>query len=147
MFAVCFRSGLCSMKTCWFANVGHLKRATYNCPCKSAGCVRYIPRCWIVWPCDLLIIIANAGCTGNWWQESTKGRWDFITFKDIRGMKNLSPTLEPFNILPSMRLWHCKYLDPDWDCVRLLLAFQLSMFEQMVAFCLEIMCLKIQLAR
>jgi hypothetical protein len=39
--------------------------ATYSWPCEKTGCGKYIPTNFIVCPCALFMVIANAGRIGN----------------------------------------------------------------------------------
>ncbi|XP_015185693.1 PREDICTED: odorant receptor 13a-like [Polistes dominula] len=41
------------------------EHATYNCPCEKHGVLKSKPQTDIVWPWDLLIVIANANLIGN----------------------------------------------------------------------------------
>jgi hypothetical protein len=42
------------------------EHATYNCPCGKHDVLKSKPQIYIVWPWDLLIVIANVNLIGNW---------------------------------------------------------------------------------
>ena len=79
-----------------------LENATYNCPWEKTGIGRYKPTQFNVCPWDLLMVIANAGCTGNWWRLKVKG--SSVSEGDIimRGMKTRLPELFPVIISASI---------------------------------------------
>jgi hypothetical protein len=46
---------------------------TYNWPCVNTGLGRKMPTIFNVYPCALLMVMANAGRTGNWQWRRVKG--------------------------------------------------------------------------
>lgn len=65
------------------------EHATYNWPCEKHGFSRSNPQMDIVWPCDLLIVIANAKRIGNCRRLNGMGESEGII--GIRGRRTTSP--------------------------------------------------------
>ena len=50
-----------------------LEHATYSWPCPNTCPLSHTPTFFKVWPCDLLMVMANAGLTGNCLRCHSKG--------------------------------------------------------------------------
>lgn len=75
------------------------EHATYNCPCEKHGVPKSKPQTDIVWPWDLLIVIANANLIGNWTRLNSIGI--SVGIIGIRGSNTSSPRNFPFKMLAS----------------------------------------------
>jgi hypothetical protein len=49
------------------------RHGQYNWPCVNIGLGRKMPTIFNVCPCALLMVMPNAGCTGNWRRRKVKG--------------------------------------------------------------------------
>ena len=68
-----------------------LEHATYNWPCAKTCPRSHTHACFKVWPCDLLIIIAYAGLTGNCRRWHSNGYSFALGMNVIRGMRMILP--------------------------------------------------------
>jgi hypothetical protein len=75
---------------------------TYNWPWEETKDNKYTPTLLNVWPWRLLIVIANATRTGNWWWRKTNGQLVPEGDMMMRGMNTRLPTLFPVMISTSM---------------------------------------------
>ena len=69
-----------------------LDSATYNWPCENTGLSKYTPTLGIVYPCDLLTVIAKLSRIGNCFRLNWK--WNISSsdgHKGIRGRKTRFP--------------------------------------------------------
>ena len=78
----------------WFSDV-HLDIAMKNCPCVKTGVWKLIPMYFTDYPCNLLIVIANANQTGNWCLERWKPVASTGGDKVICGIKFVLPSCCP----------------------------------------------------
>ena len=69
----------------------------YNCPCENTGWCRKMPTNFIVYPCALFIVIANAGRIGNCRRLNSNGNWVSLGMKEILGIKNSFMTMNTCN--------------------------------------------------
>ena len=77
------------------------ERATYNYPWEKTEVCRSKPTFATDWPWDLLMVIANASRTGNWWQLNLTGISSADGSSDILGIKTVFPHPTPERILHS----------------------------------------------
>ena len=77
------------------------EHATYW-PCENTIFSRSNPQIDIVWPCDLLIVMANAKRIGNCRRLNGMGESEGII--GIRGRRTTSPSNLPFKIIASRTL-------------------------------------------
>jgi len=77
--------------------------ATYNWPCVNTGLGRKMPTIFNVCPYALLMVMANAGCIGNWRRHRVKGiRSVFEGVMLNRGMNTRWPFVGPIATSASM---------------------------------------------
>ena len=80
-----------------------LDSATYNWPCENTGSSKYTPTLGIVYPCDLLTVIAKLSRIGNCFHLTWKGNISSSDgHKGIRGRKIGFPVCCPNTISASM---------------------------------------------
>jgi len=78
--------------------------ATYSCPWVNTGSSSRTPTRCRVWPCALLMVMANAGRTGNWRRRSVNGRPASVGDRGMRGMNRTLPQYSPHAISAVMYL-------------------------------------------
>ena len=69
------------------------ERATYNCPWEKTGVCKSNPTFATDCPWDLLMVIAKASWTGNWWHLNFTGISSAEGSNDILGIKTVFPHL------------------------------------------------------
>jgi len=72
--------------------------ATCSCPWVYTGSPSKTPERCSVWPWALLIVIANAGRTGNWRRCSVNGRPASVGDSGMRRMNRILPEYSPHEI-------------------------------------------------
>ena len=112
MFFVLVPLSLSSNNTLTLLGCVHQESATYNCPWENTGVLKSNPTHFTDWPCDLLIVMANAGFTGNCLLFSGIAMSSLLASNDIIGINTVdwsSLTLWPFllNTLHS-KIWEVK---------------------------------------
>jgi hypothetical protein len=76
------------------------EHATYNCSREKHNVLKSKPQTDIVWPCDLLIVIANANLIGNLRRLNCIGT--SVGIIGIRGHNIFSPRNLPFQMMASI---------------------------------------------
>lgn len=112
MLMVYIPAGNCSsaLGSChpFIANILHVRlsvareTATYNCPCENTGLSNKMPKCCKLWPCDLLMVIAKAGNTGNCRLVMGNGKSVSDGLKEMRGNEIVVPAWSPVTTRASM---------------------------------------------
>jgi len=66
-------------------------KATYNWPWVKTGSGKKMSTIFMVWPCTLLIVIANVNCKGNWRLCRVNGHFKRFVVMVMRGMLTIFP--------------------------------------------------------
>ena len=89
------------------------ERATYNCPWEKTGVWKSNPTFATDCPWDLLMVIAKASQTGNWWCLNFTGIFSAEGSNDILGIKTVFPYPTPEIILHSKK-WGLNLVRIRW---------------------------------
>jgi hypothetical protein len=76
------------------------EHVTYNCPCEKHDVLKSKSQTDILWPWDLLIVIANANLIGNWRRFNCIGT--SVGIIGIRGNNIFTPQNLPFKMMASI---------------------------------------------